>query len=78
MSKRVYRSRLIRTHLNNVIFVIDDPTKIVTKIINVDVTLVNVTTVFESKDDRIDLSKRLEFGSRLICYQITLIKIERL
>ena len=68
MNKRTYRSRLIKTHLNNVIFVIDDSVKIITKMINVNVTLVNVIITFEGKNDRVDLSKRLEFGSRLICY----------
>ena len=46
--------------------------------INVDVTLVNVIITFEDKDDKIDLSKRLEFDSRLICYWVILVKIERL
>ena len=68
MNRRTYRSRLIKTHLDNVIFVINDSTKIVTKMINVDVILINVTITFRDKDDRVDLSKRLEFGPRLICY----------
>ena len=68
INKRAYRSRSIETHLNNVIFVIDDSIKIVMKVVDVNVIFINVITIFEDEDDKINLSKRFELDSRLICY----------